>query len=313
MMLLMKTLYYPDCQQPEGAFAATIGFFDGVHRGHRFLIARLKEEAVRRGLRPMVVTFERHPRQVVQPEWQPRLLSTLEEKCRLLALTGIDTLVVLRFDTAMAGLSAREFMGQVLARHLGVQLLLTGYDNRFGHNRQEGFADYVDYGRELGLEVVGCQPFMSSPRVSSSFVRQLLDEGRVEEANDCLGYPYTICGRVGHGQQIGRTMGFPTANLEMDDSQKLIPRVGAYAVMASIDGGEPLRGMTNIGLRPTFGGRRLTLETHLLDATGDFYDKPISISLMARLRDERTFASAEELACQLEEDRRETVNKLKKL
>lgn len=315
----MRTIYYPDCAQLEDGYAATVGFFDGVHRGHCYLVNRLKDEAAKRGLRTMVVTFDCHPRQVVQSSWQPRLLSTLDEKCGRFSQTGIDTLVVLRFDEAMAKLSAREFMGRILMERLGVKMLLTGYDNRFGHNREEDFADYVHYGKALGMEVVGCDPFSDdSIRISSSCIRRLLDEGKVEEANRCLGYPYTISGRVGHGEQIGRTMGFPTANLVPDDEQKLIPREGAYAVMVSIGQGLPsngnlLHGMTNIGTRPTFDGSRQTLETNIFDTTGDFYDQPISIRLMARLRDERSFASAEELARQLEKDKQDSIKILKRL
>ena len=305
----MDTIYYPNDSLIDGSYAATIGFFDGVHRGHRHVIGQLREEAGRRGLRTMVVTFERHPRLVVNPSWKPSLLSTLEEKVALIGQTGIDVLVVLRFDEQMARLSARQFMAQVLKERLHVDLLLTGYDNRFGHNREETFDDYAAYGHEIGMSVVAGTPFdEGGSHISSSRIRQLLAEGKVGEAATCLGYHYTIGGQVVHGEQMGRTMGFPTANLRPGEATKLIPRNGAYAVLASIDGGPLWRGMTNIGVRPTFDGEKQTMETYILDASGNFYGKPISIQFVSWLRDEQAFSSPEALARQLECDRQNTEN-----
>ena len=180
----MRVVYYPDRKIEEGPFAATIGFFDGVHQGHAFVIRHLKTMASQAGCKSMVITFDRHPREVVDPLWQPQLLTTLDEKVERLQQTGIDVLVVLRFDRAMAALSARQFMQQVLRDCLHVEHLLTGYDNRFGHDRTEGFSDYVAYGRELGISVLRSQAVETGQgkHVSSSLVRQLLNEGNVEEA-----------------------------------------------------------------------------------------------------------------------------------
>ena len=209
----MRTLYYPDDLPFDGTFAATIGFFDGVHQGHRFLIDQLKAEASQRGLKPMVITFERHPRQVVHSDWHAELLSTLDEKKALIQDTDVDTLLILRFDKAMASLSAYSFM-EILSSRLGVRCLLTGYDNRFGHDRTEGFSDYCRYGSELGMEVVAAKPlFLDGSCISSSHVRHLLKEGKMEDACRCLGRPYSLSGVVVHGEQIGRNIGFPTANL----------------------------------------------------------------------------------------------------
>lgn len=252
----------------------------------------------------MVITFEHHPRQVLQSEWQPQLLSTLEEKTELLAQTGIDTLVVLRFNQAMSQLSSRQFMERVLKHDLDVRLLLTGYDNRFGHDRTATFGDYVAYGRELDMEVLCGQPAdVNGQRVSSSFVRRLLNEGRVAQAANCLGRPYTLTGQVVHGEQIGRQLGFPTANILPDDHFQLIPALGVYAVRISgTPDGSLLQGMMNIGTRPTFDGQRLTLEANIFNFTGNLYGQRLTVFFVERLRDEQTFASPQELAAQMHRD-----------
>jgi riboflavin kinase/FMN adenylyltransferase len=290
---------------PRGRYAATIGFFDGVHRGHQYLIEQLHQSGGAQGLSTMVITFDRHPREVVQEGWQPKLLTTTDEKLALLAQTGIDTTVVLRFDAAMAALSARQFMGEVLAESLNVRLLLTGYDNRFGHDRKEGFTDYQRYGRELKLDVVAAEALqIDGVTGSSSVVRRLLTEGRVEEATACLGRPYALSGMVVHGEQVGRQIGFPTANLQPDDERKLLPANGAYAVRVELPDGTLLPAMTNIGTRPTFQGSRQTIETHILARVYNIYGIRLTLHFIARLRDEQTFASPEALKQQLEEDRK---------
>ena len=256
----------------------------------------------------MVITFGRHPREVICPDWHPQLLSTPKEKAWLLLQTGVDRLVVLDFDKEMSLLSARAFMEQVLAEQLGVRLLLTGYDNHFGHREKgvdEGFAEYVGYGRELGIDVVGAEPLADgSFRFSSSLARRLLAEGDVAGARHCLGRPYSLVGTVVHGRQIGRQMGFPTANVVPDNMLKIVPRAGVYAVMVSTDyeQGQPLQGMMNIGRRPTFDGLDTTLEVHLFDYEGNLYGHTVTIDFMKRLRDEQHFDSPDELALQMRRD-----------
>ena len=297
----MKTIFFPDQTLNDGTYAATIGFFDGVHKGHQFLMERLEKEAAKRGLKSMVITFERHPRQVVQGDWKPELLTELHEKLKLLKATNIDVVVVLRFNRQMAGLSAGEFM-QLMHDRLGVRMLLTGYDNRFGHDRTEGFEDYQRYGQELGIEVMGGEALtVGEQNISSSLVRRLLKAGNVEEATRCLGRPYGIGGQVVHGEQIGRTIGFPTANLLPDDN-KLIPQDGVYAVMVDLDNGVRKQGIMNIGTRPTFNGTTRTLETNLLETVGDLYGQRIFIHFIGRLRSEQHFPSAEALAEQIQKD-----------
>lgn len=299
-------------------YAASVGFFDGVHRGHQFLIERLKQIAGERGLETMIVTFAQHPRQVLQKDWQPQLLSTLKEKEQRLRQTGVDRLEVLTFNTALSQLSARMFMEQVLLKQLNVKMLLTGYDNRFGHGREDGFEDYVTYGRELGIEVMAAEALDADTLplkgcISSSYIRRLLTEGKVEEAHVCLGYPYEISGQVVHGEMIGRHLGFPTANLQPDDMCKLIPGSGVYAVNAMVEGtNDSFCGITNIGMRPTFDGHRTTIETHLVDFDGNLYDQQITIRMMARLRDEQLFPDRESLVRQMEEDKAHAIALLKK-
>ena len=308
----MKTIFFPDQTVNDGMYAATIGFFDGVHQGHRFLMERLKAIAKERGMQSMAITFERHPRQVVQGGWRPELLTQLHEKLKLLKATGIDTVVVLRFNRQMAALSAREFM-ELMYDRLGVRLLLTGYDNRFGHDRSEGFEGYQRYGQALGIEVLcGDALTIGQQNVSSSWVRQLLKEGKVEEAARCLGRPYSISGQVVHGEQIGRTIGFPTANLQPEDDT-LIPQDGVYAVMVDLDNGSHHQGIMNIGTRPTFNGTGRTLETNLLEPVGDLYDQQLIIHFIARLRDEQQFPSAEALAVQIMKDKEQATDILKKV
>lgn len=297
----MKTIFFPDQTLNDGKYAATIGFFDGVHQGHQFLMRRLNEEARERGLLSMAITFERHPRQVVQGDWKPELLTDLHEKLRLLKATGIDVVVVLRFNRQMASLSAGEFM-QLMHDRLGVRMLLTGYDNRFGHDRTEGFGDYQCYGCKIGIDVVCADALtVGQLNVSSSLVRRLLKAGNMEEANHCLGRPYSISGQVVHGEQIGRTIGFPTANLQPDDD-KLVPMDGVYAVMVDLDNDKRLQGIMNIGTRPTFNGTHRTLETNLLEPVGNLYGQRIFVHFIGRLRSERQFPSADALAEQIQKD-----------
>ncbi len=292
---------------PYQACVATIGFFDGVHRGHRFLIRQLTRYAARHDLASLLITFRTHPRQVMQAAYQPQLLTTYDEKCEQLTTTGADYCLTLDFTTALAALSARRFMVEILKEKLSVKVLIIGYDHRFGHDRSEGFAEYVEYGRELGMEVVRADAFaMSEVNVSSSMVRACLAEGEVGMAARCLTRPYEITGRVVHGFHVGHELGFPTANIQVEDAQKLIPKNGVYAVwVKGGTGGEEhvWGGMLNIGLRPTMeNGENRTIEVHLLDFAGDLYGCCLTLSFVRRLRDERKFRNKGELVHQLRED-----------
>lgn len=288
--------------------AATIGCFDGVHRGHQMLVQMMVSQARQRGLKPVVVTFDRLPRQLFDPTFRPQLLSTLDEKTDCLKGLGVEEVIVLPFTHELASLSAEAFMREILRERLSVELLVTGYDNRFGHDRREGFDDYVRYGQRLGIDVVrGDVAVMDGQKaVSSTEIRQLLaEEGRVEMMPDVLTRRYTLSGRVVSGEHIGHELGFPTANLEPDSQEKLIPASGAYAVWAMVDD-RRMPAMMNIGTRPTFEGKQQTLEVHILSAVGNLYGQSMTVEFVSRLRAEQRFDTREALIVQLEHDRQTT-------
>jgi riboflavin kinase/FMN adenylyltransferase len=261
----------------------------------------------------MVITFDRQPRQLFDASFHPQVLTTLEEKETIIESLGIDILVVLPFTKELAALTARDFMQQVLRRQLNVQTLITGYDNRFGRNRSEGFDDYVAYGREMDMEVLRGEAELMADgarAVSSSVIRELLgDEGRVDVMPQCLTRYYQLSGKVMPGEHIGHQLGFPTANLEPLCADKLIPAPGVYAVWATLEDGVRRPAMMNIGTRPTFEGKRQTLEVNILDFEGNLYGQQVTITFVARLREERRFDSPESLVAQLNEDE-EQVRKI---
>ena len=297
---LTQAIDMPEC-------AATIGVFDGVHAGHQFVIKQMMADAQQQGYKSMVITFDRLPQQLFVPDFQPQLLTSLDEKCQLIEGLGVDYLVVLPFTQEMACLTAREFMAQVLQQRLGVKVLRIGYDNRFGRGRSESFDDYVGFGRELGMVVrqateKDIEGFGDA--VSSSFIRRLMaDEGRVGDARRLLTRAYQLRGRVVSGEHIGTGLGYPTANIEPENSDKLLPLAGVYAVWVSIEGGQRMPAMMNIGCRPTFNGQRQTLEVNILDFSGDLYGRTLTIGFVDRVRSEQRFASPEQLIAQLEADR----------
>ena len=288
--------------------AATIGCFDGVHRGHQMLVQMMVRQAQERGLKPIAVTFDRLPRQLFDPDFHPQVLSTLDEKVTYLEELGVEEVVVLPFTHQLAALSAEAFMREILRDQLSVKLLVTGYDHRFGHDRSEGFNDYVRYGQGLGIDVVRGDVAMMGDQmaVSSTVIRQLLaEEGRVEAMPDVLTRRYMLSGRVVSGEHIGHELGFPTANLEPDCQEKLIPASGAYAVWAIVDD-QSMPAMMNIGTRPTFEGKRQTLEVHILADVGNLYGRKMTVEFVSRLRAEQRFDTREALIAQLEHDKRTT-------
>ena len=300
-------------EAPYEFSVATIGFFDGVHRGHRFLINQVKALAKQQGMASAIVTFAQHPRQVLASDYQPQMLTTVEEKARLLKETGVDRCHILDFNAETAALSARDFMRDVLRDKLCVRHLVIGYDNRFGHNRAEGFDDYVRYGAELGINVVQAKAFLlNGVNVSSSVVRSFLSDGQVEMAAMCLGYRYSIVGTVVDGVKKGRAIGFPTANIKPETVHKMLPANGVYAVEARLDDGTLLPAMLNIGHRPTFGGHSTTIEVNILNYSGDLYGRQLGVTFFKRLRGEQRFSSERALMEQLEKDRWEVEELFKK-
>ena len=290
------------------ASVATIGFFDGVHRGHRYLIEQVREAAAVRGLASAVVTFPVHPRKVMQTGYHPELLTTCDEKLALLAKTGVDYCMMLDFTPEIARLSAYEFMS-ILKERYKIQALVVGYDHRFGHNRSEAFEDYVRYGCELGMEVLLARAYSYNKEasatevtVSSSAIRRLLLEGNVSEAAEYLGYNFFLDGTVVGGYQVGRKIGFPTANLRVSDSDKLIPCDGVYAVRVCLEGKE-YGGMLSIGYRPTLdNGPDRSIEVHIFQFDADIYQQPMRLSFVRRTRPELKFDNIGKLIEQLHRD-----------
>ena len=287
----------------EQGFCAAIGFFDGVHRGHCYLIDQVKAEAAKRGLLPIVISFEEHPRLAISgSRYWPELLTTNEQKLQLLARTGLAGCAMLHFTHDMSMLTSREFMQLILQKELDVHCLLVGYDHHFGSDLSAGFKDYVRYGRELGIEVLRERPFVADGelQISSSATRRFLTGGNVEMARACLGRPYVLEGTVVEGHHAGTLMGFPTANMRPDCNEQIIPGRGVYAVKAEINGFSYM-GMLNIGWRPTLdNGDEQTIETHLLDYEGgDLYGHHIKLNFYRRIRDEHRFTNIEELQKQL--------------
>ena len=291
---------YPQALPPT---VATIGFFDGVHLGHRYLINQVKIAASQCGWCSSIITFPVHPRQVIQSEFQPQLLSSPEEKIELLASTGVDNCILLPFTRELSQLTAYEFM-QLLYDKYKVRMLVIGYDHRFGHNRAETFEDYCRYGRELGIHIMQASAYtQEQDKVSSSAIRRALQNGDIRTATKFLGYHYYLEGTVVDGYKVGRKIGFPTANLRVDFPNKLIPSIGVYAVYVYVNG-EKHKGMLNIGYRPTINnGTDLSIEVHILDFQGDIYHQKMRIEFIDFLRPEEKFNSVDELVLQMQKDK----------
>ena len=280
---------------------ATIGFFDGVHRGHRFLINQIIDLSEKRGATSMVITFSNSPRSVVDTSYTPKYLTTSKEKERLLYGLGIDNIIIKTFTPELMNLTAYQFMEQILKQELNIDILVIGYDHRFGHNRSEGFDDYVRYGKEIGIEIVKAEAYKeNNTPISSSIIRDALSRGDIKMANDNLGYDYSIEGTVINGFKIGRTIGFPTANINTV-ANKMLPKDGAYVVRVHVNN-NIFTGMLNIGHRPTFDNGERSIEVHILDFKDCIYDKQITIDFIAKIRDEKKFQSIEELTQQLKKD-----------
>jgi len=285
--------------------AATVGFFDGLHAGHRFLIEELKATAKIQNLKSVVITFAVHPLKVLNSGFRPEILTTLPEKLTQLTSTGIDACIVLDFTISMANLSAYEFLETILKDKFNVHTLLVGHDHRFGHNRTDGFPEYKKYGDALGMNVISCLQYNTDidNHISSSEIRNALKKGEVESANRLLTYEYSITGRVIEGFKVGRTIGYPTANLAISDPDKLIPAIAVYAVRVKWNS-STYKGMLNIGHRPTFdNGSNISIEVHILDFKEDIYNQVLEVDFICKIRDEKKFKDIDELKKQLQNDK----------
>lgn len=296
-------LHYPDLTLDRASDPAVIaiGMFDGVHGGHRRVIERARRLAADRGLPCEVFTFVEHPRTVLRPDSPVPLLTPWPEKLERLRALGVDALVAAHFTPDLAALSPEAFVERILVRQLGVAGVVTGFNFHFGH-RQAGNTQVLrELGAGHGFEVEIVSPIESEGGVvSSSRIRERIATGHVEEANALLGYPYTLTGEVIHGDKRGRTIGFPTANLEIP-REKLLPAYGVYACWVELRG-ERLPGIVNIGQRPTFDPPKLMIEAHLFDWSGDIYGETLSVSLVQRIRAEQAFPGVQALIAQITAD-----------
>ena len=291
---------------------AATGFFDGVHKGHRKVLSELCRVAAEEGKRSAVITFWPHPRNVLQQDASNlRLLNSLDEKEKLVKDLGVDDFITIPFSREFSKLSTKEFLETYLKERYNVSTLIIGYDHRLGNNVNQTQKEMMDTARSLGIGVVRVEEFLIDDNIiSSTKIRKLLEEGNIESANEFLGYNYELNGVVVSGQRLGRTIGFPTANMKLYNPLKALPGNGVYAVWAEVFG-KKYMGMCNIGTRPTVAdSSERTIETYILDFDEDIYGLDLKIKIVGKIRDEKKFTSLEMLKGQLERDKMSTYNML---
>jgi riboflavin kinase/FMN adenylyltransferase len=281
----------------------TLGTFDGVHIGHKKILEKITQNTENEKYESLVLTFFPHPRMILQEESAIKLLNTITEKIDLLEKTGIENLVIHPFDESFSRLTAEEFVREILVEQFHIQKIIIGHDHRFGRNRTANIDDLIDFGKKYGFEVeqISAQE-INEISVSSTKIRNALEEGDIVLANKYLGYNYFLTGTIIKGKQLGRTIGFPTANLKIEENYKLIPRNGVY-IVSSIINNKTVFGMMNIGFNPTVDGENQTIEIHFFDFEADLYHQKITVSLLHRIRSEQKFDSVVLLKEQLEKDR----------
>lgn len=286
----------------------TIGTFDGVHLGHKAILKRLVECAQKENLESVLLTFFPHPRMVLQKETEIRLLNTLSEKKEKIASLGIDHLIIHPFTHEFSRLTALEYVRDILVNQLHIKKIIIGYDHRFGRNRTANIVDLKEFGATYGFEVEEISAKeLNDVAVSSTKIRKALMEGDIATANTFLGYPYTLHGTVAQGKGMGKTIGFPTANLKLDETYKLIPKNGVYLTEVTMHG-KKHKGLTSIGTNPTVGGKEQTIETYLMDVSEDLYDQALSVEFLSWIREERTFESVEKLKEAIRQDEKYARN-----
>ncbi|MDE5555956.1 MAG: riboflavin biosynthesis protein RibF [Muribaculaceae bacterium] len=287
---------------------ATVGMFDGVHRGHRALLSQVTDEAKRRGAEAWVFTFGSHPLALIAPEKAPSPLMTTADKVSALKDAGVSGVEVLDFNEALRSLTAEEFL-TMLRDRFGVSVLVMGFNHRFGRDRISDINHYQEIGRRLGMEIVRANELRDDDieaTICSSSIREAIAEGDVRAAADMLGRPYALHGKVVEGKQLGRKIGFPTANVRLTDPAMLTPLKGVYAVDVTLPDGQKRRGMLNIGVRPTVDNAsrpEVSIEVHIIDWSGDLYGHDVTIEFLTRLRDEQRFPDLTALTHQLQKDK----------
>jgi riboflavin kinase/FMN adenylyltransferase len=293
---------------PPQYSVVTSGTFDGVHLGHQKILGRLKELAARKQGETVLLTYWPHPRLILQPEDNSlRLLTTLTEKVKLLEELGVDHLIILPFTKELSQMSSEEFIREILVEKVQTKTLVIGYDHKFGKNREGSFEYLKSHSHLFGfdMEEISRQD-VDDLAVSSTKIRTALAQGDISTASKYLGRPYFLSGQVVKGQQIGRSIGFPTANIQVVDKYKLLPRDGAYAVYAHVEAIR-YKAILNIGDRPTVDGKKKTIEAHLIDFDGDVYGQELSIHFQEFLREEERFENLDALKNQLVMDRERAI------
>ncbi len=291
----------------------TIGTFDGVHLGHKSILEKMKNATQNNQYESLVVTFFPHPRMVLQQDSSIKLLNTIDEKATLLEKFGIDNLIIHPFDEAFSNLSAEEFVKDVLVDKLNIHKIIIGHDHRFGKNRTADINDLIAFGKKYNFEVeqINAQE-INEIAISSTKIRKALVEGNIKLANQYLGYSYYISGKVVEGKKIGRTIGFPTANIQINENYKLLPKNGVYIVSSEI-GNALYFGMMNIGKNPTIGENDQSIEVHFFNLNEDIYNKNLQILILEHIREEQEFTSFSELQAQLDKDKLFSLNYIQNL
>ena len=282
--------------------AVTIGTFDGVHLGHRTILERLVKTATDENLDSILLTFFPHPRMVLQKDVQLKLINTIDERKELMKKTGLDQLVIHPFTKEFSRLTALQFVRDILVNCLNVKKIIIGYDHRFGRNRNATIEDLKEFGITYDFEVIEITAQeLDEVAISSSKIRRALENGHIKTANSYLGYLFMLNGTIVKGKGIGKTLDFPTANLQVEENYKIIPKNGVYVVQSNISG-ERVFGITNIGTNPTFGGSVKTIETYFLDFNEILYDKFLKLEFLKRIRDEVNFETSDNLKEAIKKD-----------
>lgn len=282
----------------------TVGSFDGLHKGHFKILNRLQDISKASNSKSVLLTFDPHPRQVVSKNYNFSILTSLDEKKEILANAGLDAVIVQKFTEEFSNLTSDQFIKNILVEHLGISHIVVGHDHKFGKDRLGDSDKLKQFGKQYNFEVTSVPAeTIDGEIISSTNIRHALNDGEIEKASFLLGRNYRFSGEVVHGAQRGRTLGFPTANLKLDDPRKAIPKNGVYAVSCTCSGKNQF-GVMNIGFRPTFENEReVVIEVHLIDFNKDIYGEKLSVDLIKRLRDEKKFASKDELVHQIEKDK----------
>ncbi|WP_291114225.1 bifunctional riboflavin kinase/FAD synthetase [Flavobacterium sp. UBA6135] len=298
--------------KPTSQTIVTLGTFDGVHIGHKKIIERLVSNAAANGGETVILTFFPHPRMILQDGSDIKLLNTIDEKSMLLDQCGIDHLIIHPFDQEFSRLTAEEFVQEILVNQFQLKKIIIGHDHRFGRNRTANIDDLINFGNQFSFEVeqISAQE-IDEVSVSSTKIRNALFEGNCQLANEYLGYPYILSGTVEKGKSIGRTINFPTANLHIKESYKLIPKNGVY-IVSSLLNNKTVFGMMNIGFNPTVNGEKQSIEIHFFNWNADLYNQKIQVNVLERIREEQKFDSIDDLKIQLQQDQNKSLQMIEK-